>query len=293
METAEILAQFEWARDTFPEAAVAEAVRRRNEITPALLAILENTATGAELLNGPCYDTDVMDHLFAMYLLAQFRETRAYRPLLRIASLPEDLLESLLGETVTDDLGRILASVCGGEIKGIQSLIEDENAGESSRIAALDGLLCLVVAGLKSREEILAYFGELLRGRLKRKRSAVWDLLICNLCDLCAVDLRDEIARAYQEGLVDNSFMSLKDVRTDIEAGKEAALERLARKPGITLIDDASAEMRDWAFAKPPVAEPPKSAEAVVWTTPATAAPVKESKMGRNEQCPCGSGKKY
>lgn len=54
---------------------------------------------------------DYMAHLYAMFLLAQFRETRAYSLVVRFASLQGNLLYSLCGDFITEDLGRVLASV--------------------------------------------------------------------------------------------------------------------------------------------------------------------------------------
>jgi len=99
-----------------------------------------------------------MAHLYAMFLLAQFRETRAYPLVVRFASLPGNLLDSLCGDFITEDLGQVLASVCGGELAGIQSLIENEDTDEWVRGAALSGLVTLVAAGQKSRDEIVSYF---------------------------------------------------------------------------------------------------------------------------------------
>jgi len=75
METAEILHQFERATGKFAQAAVEAAVARREEITPELLRILEETVDRAVQLDA---EGDYMAHLYAMFLLAQFREIRAY-----------------------------------------------------------------------------------------------------------------------------------------------------------------------------------------------------------------------
>src|ERR1017187_2845333 len=125
METAEILRQFERATGRFARAAVQAAVARREEVTPDLLRILADTVDRAAQLDA---EGDYMAHLYAMFLLAQFRETRAYPLVVRFASLPGDLLDSLGGDFITEDLGQVLASVCGGDLDGIQSLIEDEEA---------------------------------------------------------------------------------------------------------------------------------------------------------------------
>ena len=94
METAEILHQFERAAGKFAQAAVEAAVGRQEEITPELLRILEETVDRAVQLDA---EGDYMAHLYAMFLLAQFRETRAYPLVVRFASLPGDLLDSLSG----------------------------------------------------------------------------------------------------------------------------------------------------------------------------------------------------
>ena len=89
---------------------------------------------------------DYMAHLYAMFLLAQFRDTRAYPLVVRFRSLPGDLVDSLCGDFITEDLGQVLASVCGGELAGIQTLIENEATDERVRGAALSSLVTLVAA---------------------------------------------------------------------------------------------------------------------------------------------------
>ncbi len=181
METAEILHQFERATGRFARTAVEAAVARREEVTPELLRILEDTVDRAAQLDA---EGDYMAHLYAMFLLAQFRETRAYPLVVRFASLPGDLLDSLCGDFITEDLGQVLASVCGGELAGIQSLIENEDADEWARGAALSSLVTLVAAGQKSRDEIVSYFASLFRGKLVRQWSHVWDTLVSYSSDL-------------------------------------------------------------------------------------------------------------
>ena len=84
METAEILHQFERASGKFAQAAVEAAVARREEITSELLHILEETVDRAVQRDA---EGDYMAHLYAMFLLAQFRGTRAYPLVVRFASL--------------------------------------------------------------------------------------------------------------------------------------------------------------------------------------------------------------
>jgi Protein of unknown function (DUF1186) len=207
METSKILHQFERATGKFARAAVEAALARQEEITPEFLRILEETVDRAAQLDA---EGDYMAHLYAMFLLAQFRETRAYSLVVRLAALPGDLLYSLCGDFITEDLGRVLASVCGGELAGIQSF-ENDATDEWVRGAALSGLVTLVAAGWKSRDEIVSYFAGLFRGKLVRKWSRVWDTLVSYSSDLYPEELLDDIKQAYEDGLVDPGYIGYQN----------------------------------------------------------------------------------
>jgi hypothetical protein len=305
MGIAEILQQLERNNGKFPRAAVEAAVERRDEIIPELLRVLEDSIDrAAELAKSEAYMAD----LYAMFLLAQFREVRAYPLVVRFAALPGHILDDLWGEFLTEDLGRVLASVCGGELAGIQALIEDEDTYEWVRGAALKSLVALVAAGLKSREEIVDYFALLFRGKLGREQSSnVWDELVSCSCDLWPGELIGDIEQAYEEDLVDFGFVGWNEVKQDMAAGKDRALARLAENPHLHLVEETVAEMDWWhCFHReqrererpaPPAATIERAARWVQELPAPPAATVRQPapkpKVGRNEPCPCGSGKKF
>jgi len=227
METAEILNEFEKATGRFARAAVEEAVARREEITPELLRILEETVNRAAQIDA---EGDYMAHLYAMFLLAQFRDTRAYPLVVRFASLRGDLLDSLCGDFITEDLGQVLASVCGGDLSGIQSLIENEDVDEWVRGAALSSLVTLVAAGQKSRDEIVNYFAGLFRGKLVRQWSHAWDTLVSYTSDLYPEELLDDIEQAYEEGLVDPGYIGFDDVKRGLGRGQGSRSRKTRRQ---------------------------------------------------------------
>ena len=229
MEIVEIINQFECASGRFERATVEAAVARREEITPELLRSLDDTVRRAAELGA---EGDYMAHLYAMFLLAQFREVRAYPLVVRFALLPGDLLDSLCGDFITEDLGRVLASVCGGELDGIQSIIENEDADEFVRGAAVSSLVTLVAAGQKTREEIVSYFATLLRVKLARKWS------------------RGGTDGRYRTGLRGGSggprFIGFGDVKRDFGLGKSRVLARLADNRNQRMVEDTVREMERW-----------------------------------------------
>jgi hypothetical protein len=179
-------------------------------------------------------------------LLAQFRETRAYPLVVRFSLLPSDLLGSLCGDFLTENLGQVMASVCGGELEGIQSVVENESADEYARCAAITALTTLVAAGIRSREEIVGYFAQLFRGKLARKWSRAWDELVACTTDLYPLELFADIEQAYMEGLVDPQFISLENVKRDLAGGKDWALAMLTKSPHRDMVMDTAKEMGWW-----------------------------------------------
>jgi hypothetical protein len=147
----------------------------------------------------------------------------------------------------------------------------------------------LVAAGQKSRDEIVSYFAELFRGKLARQWSNVWDALVSGSSDLGAAELLDDIERAYEEGLVDPGFIGFDHVKRDLAMGKDQALAGLADSSHNRLVDDTVAEMGWWYCFQPSAPVNPEPAPSWVPSPIENTRP----KTGRNEPCPCGSGKKY
>ena len=74
-------------------------------------------------------------------------------------------------------------------------------------------------------------------------------------------------------------------------AGKEHALAELERNPRQRFIEDTIKEMEWWECFKAPKVPEPKPLQST--RTPVFAPLRSMPKVGRNEPCPCGSGKKY
>jgi hypothetical protein len=296
MEITEILHQLERSTGRFPRAAVEAAMAHRDEITPELLRILEDTVTRPQEIAD---QENYMAHIYAMFLLAQFRETRAYPIVVRFASLPSDVLDSLGGDFITENLGQVLASVCGGELQGIQSVIENEDADVWARGAAMSSLVTLVAAGQVNRDEIVSYYASLFRAKLPRQWSHVWDCLVSYSSDLYPQELLDDIEQAYKDDLIDPGYIGWDDVQRDLAMGKDLALARLANNSHQRLVEDTVKEMGWWACFRdsaPAHMKTAASASAMAGLEGMAAfPPVRRvtAKIGRNEPCPCGSGKKH
>ena len=107
----------------------------------------------------------------------------------------------------------------------------------------------------------------------------MWNSLAANSVDIEAVSLVPELRRAYDDRLIEPQYMNPSEL-DEVEAARGRMLEKTrTRDPPIDDVVEATAW---WGCFE----EERASA--------ARAEPYKASpKVGRNEPCPCGSGKKY
>lgn len=288
MTIQEIIAEITQLHRRFPGDVVAEAISRREEITPELLHILEDALINLEDL---ARRNEYAGPVTAMYLLAQFREKRAYPIIMNLISAEWEHVDAVFSDLITEVFGRVLASVCDGDIAPICALIENEKLNEYIRSAGLDALVVLVTQGAKTREEIMTYFLSLFQGGLEREPSIVWSSLVCSCCDIYPIEAEVEIYRAFDDDLVYEDMITPDDVERHLRTDKVEKLRKLAKDPHNTFVNDTIDELSRWLCTHEFV-EPKKSSDwkQEIWTPAPAPSGIK---VGRNDPCPCGSGKKY
>ncbi len=293
MTTEEILNELNLWEGYFPTAAVEAAIAQQQTITPHLLAHLQHLVD----LGEEAREEDDENHgdqgltMFAVFLLAQFREPEAYPLIYRLVSLWEESAFFHLGDIVTEGLSRILASVCHGDTSLIKKLVESNGINPYVRSAALHSLITLYSEQALSRDDLLAYFTNLFRLHPIREPHLIWNSLVICSEAMRFSELLPDIRQAYKEGLATNRFAALKDVEVEIKTEYDD-LQRLSYDK--YYITDTIAELKSWAafqeeYLKP--ADAPYDDDDYF----SISAPVinQAAKVGRNEPCPCGSGKKF
>ena len=228
MTVPEIIAALTPYTGHFPRAAVEAAIAQREEVTPELLRALDETAGAPEKF----VSHEIMLHIFATYLLAQFRDKRAYRPLAKILAAPGDTADKLFGGTITERLENILASVYDGDPEPVKRLVE----GEDVDLADLE------------RDALVPF---------EKKES--WK--------------REKLSSLVSDTV---SEMSWWAAFAADHKPKRCALPQKPIAPVAPL---------------PPI-ENEEPEEAAPETVP-SAGIRRGPKIGRNDPCPCGSGKKY
>ena len=188
----QILAELSVVRDTQPLEALQSAdAHRAALVEPLLQAIERGLANPSSLPDG-----EGMLFSYATYLLAKWRETRAYPYVIRWLSLPGEGASDVGGGTLTDAGKVLLASVCDGNLEPIKQLALNREANEFCRGQALEALAILANWGEVPRDSIEDYFLWFAREGLEREFSQVWNNL-CSAClDIDALRVFPELRRA-------------------------------------------------------------------------------------------------
>lgn len=282
-------AQLEYFSKPFPRAAIALAHAHREEVAPYLIEALAQIAADPSRAD----DGEYVLHNYAMHLLATWRDPRAYAPLVALGHHSEDTLDMVLGDTLTESYGRCLASVCDGDLQPLYALFEDPHASHWARNAALDAVMVRVLEGDTSRDDLLHYLmakgdAEALRLGLpgtSRSDLEILDCIASVAIDISAAEMSERLDAWFDAHLLDETIMDKAWAQLQLQESFETCREReLGHGQGY--IRDVEKEIGWWSGFSD--ASPKK-------TTPKPLLqPVRTSaKVGRNDPCPCGSGKKY
>ena len=106
-----------------------------------------------------------MLHVYALYLLAQFREQRVFPKIIELILLSPGDVEFMLGDTITESLQNILYSTYNGDLSLLEGVIENPHVELYTRGSTLDVLSQLCLVGEISKEYLLAYLRKLIDER--------------------------------------------------------------------------------------------------------------------------------
>jgi hypothetical protein len=192
---------------------------------------------------------------------------------------------------ITENFHWIMYATCGGRLERIKQLVRDRNAYEYCRGAAMQALVHAVSDGVIERAEALEFFSGLFAGDEAEAGTYFWNEAASSICDLYPYELMPIIEKAYESGLIWPGYISHKEFLSTIAAGKEIALEEAKTKLARVLSQDIHSRISWWACFRDDKSQNTTQARQGAFTKKAGQA--KKDKIGRNEPCPCGSGKKY
>jgi hypothetical protein len=292
--------------------ALQAAAPHREILAPVLLARLhEASAQPAEWDGSKGHRSPI----FLLFLAAAWRETSAHPLLAALLRLPDKQCDAMLGDFITEGARLVLADTWPGNLRAIEAIALDTSANLFARGTALNAAALLTVRGLVPREEVLALYARIAASPLDpdvENDVLTTTGLVSAIMDLRAWELRGTVITFFERALVDYSWVGdEEDVLAELKPGAAFDPNSYRFPPPIT---DAWEAVCDWCFfdtlrpgrkqprprvlpaegsgSPPPALDltPPEvTAEPAILPQPYVAPP----KPGRNDPCPCGSGRKY
>lgn len=208
MNAKELLHQFDLWHEGIPKDLLREAVRRRAEVTPGLIAAIEEVAENPK----PFFDDPERNlYYWAAYLLAHFEEKAAFPAMVRLTRASAGEYGDVVCDLVQEDGAMLLANVSGGEIGPICELLHDPTAGEDARVAAADALGLLHAWGAIDAERAGREFQRAL-DETTEKESFFGATVVNAATDLNLRKLEWAIKSAYERGVVDKEIADFEFV---------------------------------------------------------------------------------
>jgi hypothetical protein len=235
-------------------------------------------------------------------LLGEWREKSAYRPLAALLRLPPEELDDVLGEAVDRTGHRVMAAVFDGDPAPLYDIIRDPAADEAARSRMLEALAMVTLRGELAREETARFLGACF-AELPQRECFVWDGWQNAIAMLGMVELVPLVKQAFKRGFIDRRALDFADFETELRRVLDGG-----PTPGwqgereFELFGDTIEELAGWAYPDPDdeegeweSGEPGQriSDERVLWSAREGPAVNPYKGVGRNDPCPCGSGKKF
>jgi len=234
-----------------------------------------------------------------IHILGGRRLSAAYRPLLAFLRGPQDQVEALLGDAVTENLPQILAGLFNGDERPLRELVADAGVDCFVREAALRALTFLAFDGRIDRAAFEAFLLRFDDDRLAAADDDVmWHGWMTAVAVLGVTALTARVRSAFADGRIAPEWCDEADFDEMLKAAIERPNDpaRLERE-WMGYLEDVVAALEKFAEPADDDAEDgwPFAPENSPWDPPEFSLPAHNPHrdVGRNDPCPCGSGKKF
>jgi hypothetical protein len=288
MDAAKILDQLTHA-EGLPKAALQAASEQRAEIIPIFLREIDSF-----LALAPAERAKPTPLFFIFHLLGEWREKAAYRPLARLLRCPGHEVDAILGDAITSTTHRVMAAVFDGDPQPLFEIILDANAEQFVRSRMCETLAMLVLRGELDRAVTARFLRDAFMDLQPQAECFVWQGWQSAIAMLGLSELKILVKRAFDRGFIDRHCLGFGDFERDLEwAVKRPGQLRHQRGDLFSLFGNTVDELSRWHGFREDIqtdqrdqhGDPDQMLDQP-YTNPLRG-------IGRNDPCPCGSGKKF
>lgn len=276
-------------QEELPDFAIGICTLRIKESGPKLRAVLQRAADGE-----PLSDEDSLLLFRGLHILGAARDRESCRPLLRLLGRPSDQVDDLFGHTITESLAKIVAGVFDGDVDALFALILDISIDEFVREAAFGAAPFLAWEGRIDRDRLKQLLVRFYEERLAEDGEQAWAGWLQAIALLGMRDLVPLVDSAWREGRPPEFWIDRPEFDEDL-ARAERSPDDLARftEANLGYIEDVLTSL-DWTRGSQDDSFEADD-ETSFWADDSYPnEPVRNPwrHVGRNDPCPCGSGKK-
>jgi uncharacterized protein len=283
-----------------PKTAILAALAEPEAFVPKAVEILERQAAGA-----PLSSTEENAIMLIIHVLGELGDTRGLGPLIDLLATSSDELDRLLGDSVGETVPGILMRLAADNIALVEEVVINPRVDQFARWSIFAAWIYFVLEGRIERDAartFLAGFpGRGIRAGLG-KDDVGWAGWVEAVANLQFHELAPIVEAFFSEGyLAPDEFGGPIDIDDFHEMLDEAenAQDRNAWmvKNGYVPFNDTIGTLSDWyGYSEDylmDVQDQMLDDEFEEARRALTIATNPNRSVGRNDPCPCGSGKKY
>ncbi|MDE7479178.1 MAG: DUF1186 domain-containing protein [Lachnospiraceae bacterium] len=280
--------------DKFPKKEFEVISANKDVAIPYLRSAVEKA-----IKEGADIDKEYQLHFYAIYLLAQFQDREFFSKLMELVCLPADTLELLLGDALTESVKDILYNTYNGDLQLIKQTIYDKQVDDYAKSAMLDVMGQLCLDQTLSKQEFQDFLRDLVY-REERIGDYIYTRVAYMICRCHFMEMLPEVRKLYEDGQVEEFSIGSFDDCVDKMFQYKDGSEQFCRSPlnaakmlqGWAMFEDSSEEKSSEQENKHSEKELSKLSHNDANKVHKTEQK-KTVQVGRNDPCPCGSGKKY
>ena len=236
-------------------------------------------------------DGDFQLHFYALFLLGQFQDKAAFQKITELVSLPPDVVDYLIGDTITSGLSDILYNTYDGNLTQLKQMVADTKIDEFVRADALEVMGQLYLDGEISETDWKSFLAQTIHDA--KGYDHVCNKIADLICRCHFVDMLPEIRYMFDHDLMDEGYLGDYDSCVDLMFKYDEEEISFCKKSM-----NAAEYLKSWAMFTDGDTKTPdmskKDLEKMLRAMERTLnPPIRKQKIGRNDPCPCGSGKKY
>ncbi len=290
--------------DAVPEEAIRAALAAPSAFVDKAVPLLERIAAGK---SGDVEDRALM---VLVHVLGEIGDGRAFAPLMRVVALPPEEIDRLFGDTVTETLGSVLISLVGDQASVLEDALADLGIDDFVRSAVFEAWTAQVLTGKVSREKAKVFLADYpVRVGLDSSdfgwSSWVSAVTVLGLAETAGFARRHLPDMAALTSVLDVPDVTIEDFEREL-AETLADPERWKADPNYQPFTDTIEELSNW-YSYSEESRQESAGRRVrgddgawgfeergdsIFDTPYIAEnPYRD--VGRNDPCPCGSGKKF